>query len=68
MSTKKIIRIEYDEEIYSFAIDLSTRSVDFITRQFDETHNTLIGMNDVPDRVQIMLYRAISQLVNANPN
>lgn len=65
MHPKKIVKIREGTHEYAFHIDLAAKQVDLITRTiFPHEVDTIIGMNLVPDMVQIMFYRNLRKLNN----
>lgn len=63
MHPKKNIKIPHGVETYCFIVNLSTKSLDLITKsEIGNASDHIIGMIDVPDRVQINFYRTLRKL------
>jgi hypothetical protein len=64
MHPKKVIKITDDEAEYSFQVHLEKKRIDLILKKaFLSPVELIIGMNSVPDIVQIRFYKALQLLI-----
>ena len=62
MRLKKTVKLTSGNAEYTFYLNWEARRVDLITRSiFPVEVDTIIGMNSVPDVVQIQLFKIIRQ-------
>lgn len=65
MHPKKKITITGDGENYIFVVSLDTKRIELILQHpFFSPVDTIIGMNSVPDIVQIKFYKELQRLTN----
>lgn len=64
MRTKKTVKLSKGNAEYVFYLNLEAKRIELITRSiFPVEVDTIIGMNLVPDVVQIQLFKKIRQIV-----
>lgn len=65
MSPKKQIVITYGSETFSFSVNLARKTIDHILQKTQsDQQDLIIGMNLVPDAVQIEFYKKLKRLAD----